>query len=309
MATALGDFALQVRTHLNVGRTYYLLGDYRQAIELLSHNVATLKGEFLHERLGSIAPPSILTRTWLVGCFAEVGAFTEGITLGEEGVRIARAVDLPYGLISAYTGTGGLYLAKGDLDQAISVLERGVGLCQVANIPLMFPGIASHLGYAYVLAGRVAEALPLLEQAIEQVGSWQLFRSPQIVWLSEAYLRAGRIEDATQLAERALTHTRHHKERGSEAWTLRLLGEIHAYGDPLEAEPAEAHYLQALALAEELGMRPLVAHCHLGLGTLYARLGQREQARTELHAAIALYRAMEMTLWLPKAEAALAQVE
>ena len=64
-----------------------------------------------------------------------------------------------------------------------------------------------------------------------------------------------------------------------------------------------------LALADELGMRPLLAHCHLDLGTLYAATSQREQARTELSTAIALYRSMEMTFWLPQAEAALAQVE
>ena len=72
---------------------------------------------------------------------------------------------------------------------------------------------------------------------------------------------------------------------------------------------AAAHYRQALALAEELGMRPLQAHCHRGLGTLYATIGQQEQARAELSAAIVLYRAMDMTFWLPQTEAALAQVE
>jgi Flp pilus assembly protein TadD len=61
-------------------------------------------------------------------------------------------------------------------------------------------------------------------------------------------------------------------------------------------------------LAEELGMRPLQAHCHLGLGTIYAKLGQPEPARTELCTAVALYRAMDMTFWLPQAETALAQV-
>ncbi len=56
-------------------------------------------------------------------------------------------------------------------------------------------------------------------------------------------------------------------------------------------------------------MCPLQAHCHLGLGTLYAKTGQREQARTELSTAIEMYHAMEMTFWLPQAETALAQVE
>jgi len=77
---------------------------------------------------------------------------------------------------------------------------------------------------------------------------------------------------------------------------------------PPEAEQAEAHYQHALALAEELGMRPLQAHCHRGLGTLYAGAGQQEQARAHLSTAIDLYRAMDMTFWLPQVEAALVQV-
>jgi hypothetical protein len=86
-------------------------------------------------------------------------------------------------------------------------------------------------------------------------------------------------------------------------------GLCNAHADPPDAEQAEAHYQQALALSEELGMRPLQAHCHQGLGTLYATIGRPEQARAELSLAIELYRAMEMTFWLPQAEAALAQVE
>jgi len=311
MASARGDVALQARVRLTLGRTSYFLGDYPRAIDLLSHNVAALTGEFLQARLSNLAPPSILSRAWWVWCLAEVGAFAEGLPLGQEGVRIARAVDLPYGLISACTGVGGLYLYQGDLDQAIPVLERGLGLCQEANIPLMFPLSASALGYAYVLAGRVAEALPLLAQVVAQAtatrrpGGQPLW----VGWLSEAHLRAGRVEDATQLAERALALARHHNQRGHEAWALRLLGDIHTRHEPLEVESAEAHYRQALALADELGMRPLLAHCHLGLGKFYAKSGRFTEAGAELSAAIKLYRAMEMTFWLPEAEAALAQVE
>ncbi len=133
-----------------------------------------------------------------------------------------------------------------------------------------------------------------------------------MVYLGEAYLRAGRLEDAHQLAGHALTLSSGFydlKQQGYAAYALRLLGETAAHDDPPEAAQAESYYRQALTLAEELGMRPLQAHCHLGLGTLYSKTGQREQARAELSAAIDLYRAMEMTFWLPQAEAALAQVE
>jgi tetratricopeptide (TPR) repeat protein len=123
----------------------------------------------------------------------------------------------------------------------------------------------------------------------------------------EAQLHAGRPEEAYALAERTLTHARAHQERSNQAYALRLLGDIAAQSEPPEAAQAEAHYRQALTLVEELGMRPLQAHCHLGLGTLYVKTGQREQARTELSMAIDLYRDMDMIFWLPQAEAALAQ--
>ena len=125
----------------------------------------------------------------------------------------------------------------------------------------------------------------------------------------ESYLRVGFVKEAHRLAQRALADTREHKMRGWEARALWLLGEIARHSNPPDMAPATTYYQQALALAETLGMRPLQAHCHLGLGTLYATTGQREPARTALAAAIALYCAMDMVFWLPQAEAVLAHIE
>jgi hypothetical protein len=110
------------------------------------------------------------------------------------------------------------------------------------------------------------------------------------------------------LAAQAIDLARTHKERGHEAWSLRLLGEIHAQQDPPAAEPAEATYRQAIARAEELGMAPLQAHSHLGLGRLYSRSGRLQEAYAELSTAVDLFCAMEMEHWLPQAETVLRQV-
>jgi tetratricopeptide (TPR) repeat protein len=189
----------------------------------------------------------------------------------------------------------------------MTALERGLALCQNANLPFWFSRVGSALGFAYTLTGRVAEGLPLLEQAVAQgmaIGQ-MVFQPLWVACLAEAYLVSGRREEALVHGARALALARQHKERGHEAYALRLLGEIHARPDAPAVEPAENYYRQALALAEALGMRPLQAHCHLGLGTLYARMGQPEPARPSLSMAITLYRDMEMTFWLPQAEAAL----
>jgi tetratricopeptide (TPR) repeat protein len=183
-----------------------------------------------------------------------------------------------------------------------------VDFCHEADSPALFLIVAAALGAAYSLAGRVADAMSLLTQALEQtMATMTGLQALCSLSLGEARLWAGHLEEAQALAERALALTRAHQERGHEAYALRLLGEIAAHRGSPDVDAAEAHYRQALALAEELGMRPLQAHCHRDLGTLHAKIGWREQARAALSAAIALYRAMDMTFWLPQAEAALAQ--
>jgi tetratricopeptide (TPR) repeat protein len=309
IAAALGDVSLQVATHAFLGQTYYFLGDYRRALDILRRNVASLEGDQLGEPFGGGVTSFLFSCTWLVASLAELGAFPEGIAHGEEQVRIAKSIEQPGTVVQASFATGLLYLRKGDLDKAIATLERGYGLCQLWSLGGWVPILPSHLGYAYALSGRVAEAVPLLEQAlgpnVPVTGAGPL----SMAYLSEAYLLAGRREEAIQFAGHALTLSAERNLRGQQAYVLRLLGEIGAQRNPPKVEQAEDHYRQALALVEELGMRPLMAHCHLGLGTLYAKIGHQEQARTELAAAIELYRAMDMTFWLPQAEAALAQAE
>jgi tetratricopeptide (TPR) repeat protein len=170
---------------------------------------------------------------------------------------------------------------------------------------LYWPWIAWPTGLAYAGSGRVADAVSLLTQAVEYSvamhnwGGHALF----VATLGEALLYAGQYDTAQAHAEQALALARRYKERGHEAWSLRLLGEIAARRDrPHEAE-AVAAYHQAMALAEALGLRPLVAHCHLGLGTLYLALRQPAQARSHLSAAVALYRALDLPSWLARAEA------
>jgi tetratricopeptide (TPR) repeat protein len=229
---------------------------------------------------------------------------------GEEGLQIAEAVAQPGSLMHAFWGVGLLALRQGDLSRALPRLERAVGLCEDAGLQIHFPRVAAALGVAYTLDGRVTDAVPLLTQAMEQTIATEIvvFQALCALSLGETQLLAGRLEEAHALAERALALAHAHQERSHEAYALRLLGAIAAQREPPNTVQAEDHYRQALALAEALGMRPLVAHCHLGLGKLCLKTGRREQAHTALSAAIELYRAMDMTFWLPQAEAALASL-
>jgi tetratricopeptide (TPR) repeat protein len=240
-----------------------------------------------------------------------MGSFVEGAGVAEEAMRLAEAAEQPFSIAVALVWGGGVLARRqGALHTATAVLERGLQLCQSANISFLFPATTSSLGATYALAGRVAEALPLLDQMLERVvtGGRMLHQPLLLTELSEAYLFVGRVDEASALAGRLLELSRTHTGRGYQAHAYRLLGEVAIRREPLDIDQATAHYHQALTLADELGMRPLLAHCHCGLGILYNRIGRPEQARAELSVAIELYRTMEMTFWLERAEAVLARI-
>jgi class 3 adenylate cyclase/tetratricopeptide (TPR) repeat protein len=311
IATASGDAVLHARAHYYCALAYEVQTAYRQAIDGFGAIVAALDGAQRYERFGQVTLPAVVARANAAGCHAELGLFTAGKTLGEEGLRIAEAAAHPVSLMIALWGLGLLALRQGDLQQALPRLAQAVSICQDADLPSWFPRMAAPLGAAYTLAGRVADARPVLTQAMAQTTAMGRvdFQARCRLPLGEVQLVAGQLEEAQTLAQQALTHARAHQERGHEAYALRLIGEIAARREPPETEQAEAYYCQALALAEELGMRPLQAHCHRGLGTLYAVTDQREQARAALSMAMEMYRDMEMTFWLPQTQATLAQVE
>jgi len=269
-----------------------------------------IPSELYAARFGLPILPAAVHRGFVAWGLAELGDFAAGTGMGEDGVRLGETVAHPASMAAALWFAGLVCCRQGDVHTAIRVLEQGLALSQLANI-LIFPIIASLLSVAYALAGRTAEALPLLDQMLERVvtGHRMFCHALILTELSETLLLVGRMDEASTYAGRLLELSRTHTGRGYQAHAYRLLGDVARRREPLDVAQATAHYHQALALAEELGMRPLQAHCHRGLGTLYAATSQREQARAALSTAIEMYRSMEMTFWLPQTEAALAQME
>jgi tetratricopeptide (TPR) repeat protein len=184
------------------------------------------------------------------------------------------------------------------------LLERGSAICREWDVIFMSPFLAWTLGWVYALSSRVEEGLPLMREGlagIERLG-FHAYEALGDAQLSEALVVDDRLDEAGRAATRALELARARGQRGFEAGALRMLGEVAARRDPPDADAAEDHYRRAMVLAEELAMRPLVAHCRFGLGGLSRRTERRSQAREHLAAATALYREMDMGFWREKAE-------
>jgi tetratricopeptide (TPR) repeat protein len=191
-------------------------------------------------------------------------------------------------------------LRQGRLGEAITALERGLALTRDA--PFLYAPMAGDLGVIYTLSGRAAAGVELAERAVAEAQRMgRLGRLSLIVThVGEAYFFAGRRADATREGERALRLALERGERGNQVYAHRLLGLIAAEDEPPRVEAARHHFGAALALAEALGMRPLIARCHLGLGRLERALGHPGAGRRHLAAATALLEAMQMTYWLDR---------
>jgi class 3 adenylate cyclase/DNA-binding SARP family transcriptional activator len=305
-AGRLDDLRLRIVATSLLVQVHHARGEYDRVIELATGNLAALPADWVNETFGLGGPPSVWDRGCLIQSLAELGRFAEAAKYEAEMIRLAEPTQHAFTISMALFSASVLHLAKGDWAEARSRIERWVAVARTGNSFLHLPwGIASsawplaQLGEASEALNRIREGEPLLERQAT-IG---LLAS--IAWfyysLGRACLLLGRRDDARRLGDRALEFCS--STPGFAAHALYLLGDVAAHSDPFDAERGETHYRQALALAERHRMRPLAAHCHLGLGKLYRRTGKRKQARDHLTAAATMYRDMGIAYWLEQAEA------
>jgi tetratricopeptide (TPR) repeat protein len=304
IAESLGDVPLQVTADLQLGVACIRTGDYRRAEDLLVRVLKLLDSDLSRERFGQTGFPAVQVRSHLARLFGDRGEFQKGIAYGQEGVRLAEALDHPFSLALAGFNLAHLELRRGELSNAVRLLERGLALSREWNLAYFSRIHTGGLGYAYALSGRMAEGTLLLEQALGALETTGIADAQVIflVYLGEVNVLADRLDHALEAAWRGLSLGRERGLRGSEVSALRLLGEIASHRGPYEVVSAEDYYRQGMALADELGMRPEVAHCHRGLGQLHRRMGMAEQAREHLATASTMYREMGMHRWLEQSE-------
>jgi tetratricopeptide (TPR) repeat protein len=303
----LGDVPIQIAAQYYLAAAFHLSGDYRGTEHACRKLMQLLHGQQTRERFGLAVFPAVMSRAYLTRALAERGVFDEGDAHGQEAIRIAETLDHPSSIAWGCLELAYLKRVRGELSQAARLLERAVAEYREWSITSHTPVAMASLGHVYALSGRIGEGVSFLEQALtayERAGIG-IYHSLSVEQLGEAYLLADQVENARACADRALTLARGRGERGYEAWALHLLGNIASHHGRPDVATAEAYYGAAMTLASELEMRPLVAHCHFGLGRLHRRTGDLVRAREHLTAATAMYGEMDMRFWLEQAQAEL----
>jgi tetratricopeptide (TPR) repeat protein len=308
IAERLGDLRLRILTTTLLEQVHYYRGEYARLIELATSNLAALPADWVYEYLGAPAPASVFDRSWLVMSLAQLGRFAEAAEYEAEAIRLAEPTQHGFTVSQAYRAAGDRHLLQGDWPKARSLYERQIAVARTGNVVLHLPWPVAASAWVLAQLGEVSEALNRLregEQLLERQAAKGIvfYRAWGYHALGRACLVLGRLDEARSLGDRAVESAP--RQLGFLAYALHLLGDIATHPDRFDAQNGEAHYRKALALAEPRGMRPLVAHCHLGLGKLYRRTGKRQEAQEHLTTATTMYREMGMTYWLEQAEAEL----
>jgi class 3 adenylate cyclase/tetratricopeptide (TPR) repeat protein len=299
IAARLGDLRLRIVATTFLAQAHYYRGDFARVVELTTANLAALPDDWVNEYFGvaTISMP-VYNRLWLIYSLVELGRFAEAAQHSADVVRLAEPTQLPFAVGEAYISASYIPLRKGDWTKARSLIERGIAVLRTGNVGLNLPGALGTSAWVLAQLGEQSEALARLREC-ELLLERQAARGVVSYQPGRAALLLGRLDEARTLGERAVKDAP--SRYGLAAHALHLFGDIAIHPDRFDAESGAAHYRKALALAEPRGMRPLIAHCHLGLGKLYRRTGNREEAREHLTTATTMYREMDMMFWLEQA--------
>jgi len=310
LAESAGDFSVCIGTMFNLGVPLLYTGQYERQVKLHREVAERLSDRAIFERHGLAGVPSVLARALLSWSLAELGEFEEAEERGLQGIEIAEQGNNLFSTTWAYACVGTAYLLHGKLDRATNMLEKALALCREADVLSAFSFTARNLGHAQSLLGHPDHALPIVSEAVRpQKVSFSIVPSAYpLTALAEAYRLQGENEKAIQNAEEALSIFRQNGERGFAAWALYYLAKVQFDGGPEQVQKSWQSYRQAKEQAEELRMKPLLAHCQIGLGEAYARKGLSKEARSEIVAGIELYRSMDMAFWIPQAESVLCKI-
>jgi class 3 adenylate cyclase/tetratricopeptide (TPR) repeat protein len=314
IAGALGDLSIRKLATTYRGQLHYFSGDYDRVVELAIDNLAPFPPDAV-SHFGLSVSPAIATglynRTLNILSLAQLGRFAEVAQYEADAIQLAERTQNALSIGMAYRAAGILYLVKSDWLKASSLLERAIAEFHGRNIALFLPTAIACYAWALAQLDRRNGALNQLHEGEQLL---QLQAEKGIVgdsaWayhaLGRAALLLGQPSDARRLADLAVKSSQRHPGFGAHA--QHLLGDIATHLQHGDSELAEGHYRRALALAEPRGMRPLIAHCHLGLGKLHGRRGNRKQAQDHLTTATAMYREMDMMYWPAQAVAETGQL-
>jgi class 3 adenylate cyclase/tetratricopeptide (TPR) repeat protein len=292
------DPALATLARRYLGHSHHAQGQHRMAVQILEDNLTALDADIAGSTAVANTTANVASSAWLAWALADLGEFDRADACLDRARAQADLARHPYSQAIAWTLTGAVWYARGQVDRAVPTLARSLEICEQANLTVWQPIPATLLGACLIALDRKDDGMALLRDGVRRAESLGVmaYLSRWMLHLAEGLLMTGDVPAARVTADRAMALALAHGERAHEAMAWRVLADVSAREASFDA--ARQAYEQTLTLADELGLRPQQARAHFDLGRLQRRLGHLRDAEDHLARAIVLFADMGMRSWL-----------
>jgi len=296
------DPALATLARRYLGHSHHAQGQHKIAIQILEDNLAALDAEAGGGTAVANTTAYVASCAWLAWALADLGEFERADACLDRARAQADFARHPYSQAIAWTLTGAVWYARGQVDRAVATLARSLEICEEASLTVWQPIPGTLLGLCLLMLDRKDDGLALLRDGVRRAESLGVmaYLSRWVLHLAEGLLAIGDVRSARVAADRAMALALAHGERAHEAMAWRVLGDVAAREASFDA--ARQAYEQSLALADELSLRPQIARAHFDLGRLQRRLGHLSDAEDHLARAVVLFSDMGMRSWLEQSQ-------
>jgi class 3 adenylate cyclase/tetratricopeptide (TPR) repeat protein len=299
IAREIGDRRLELGTYYYIARATRLLGAYPATIAAYREAANGMDDGPLDDFLILRVLPAARVRGQLAVALAEVGDFDEAEAQAAEAVQRANASNQPDAVMWSHWGNGMVMLLRGNALEAVGIFDHLLRLCKAHDLDAYLSRIMAALGCAKARSGQIRDGLQLLREAValDKSDEARTTRAFALTALAEASLLAGEPEKATSHVTEALRQTRKYRERGEEAYARWLHATILSVSGE-NSQAAGSMLTDAADLAAELGMKPLLAHCYLGLGDLDVSCGLTPPPSSRRERGLRLLETLGMRRWI-----------
>jgi class 3 adenylate cyclase/tetratricopeptide (TPR) repeat protein len=302
VAQSLEDFPLTLAAQFHLANVHHARGEISAAVDLHRRIISMLPGELAAKRFGWAGAPGLFSRAFLAWYLVELGEFEEARRGLEEGLEILAAHEQPFSRVLIQLGFGLHHMRRGEFESAVSILSDTLEICRSAEVLTIYPIAAAWLGQALTGAKRNAESLDVLGDAVHR----ETYRfGGKYCWIhlflayAEAHYENDERRPAYKELRRALELAKSCQEVVHYAYGLRLRGDFLLNApQPVQARGA---YEEALAIATPRGVRPLAAHCKLGIAKCARTLGNTEMAGQWADLARRDFEKMGLSYWALRA--------
>jgi predicted ATPase len=276
-------------SHLLLGMTRFLLGEFAQAREHVEEGIALYD---LQQRrpIFVVDDPKVTSLFYAAFALWYLGYPEQAQQRSHEALTLAYERSHPYSICYALNGSAAVHELRREV-RPVQEQRALIALATEQGFPLFLAQERIRQGWELAVQGQIEEGIGQIRQGLAawQATGAEILRPRYLALLAEAYGKGEQIEEGFGVLAEALAAVNRSEERMYEAELWRIKGELtlqqfKVQGSKFKVEEeAEGYFLKAIEIAQKQQAKSLELRAVMSL----ARLWQQQCKTKDAHEMLA----------------------